>query len=900
MVKYTYRKNYCHICEHQSKQKSHHDKHLGTEKHLDKTELTLLKIKDKTEKFYLKNYGYNTLEKVMDMLIGKEPKYELILQQKTNKVIFELNEKDLEENKNHESFKNKLKSKLKSWHNTLSGNGVTGDPALDDIMSMIMICYLHKHISDKGQFDLLNRKYYPELDDEEFIEYTSLLNINTLLKSSCNLCRSNKEDGFSKIEKIGEILRLHPITGKIINENNFINCKKDKILYKLLKDCLEFCNEYNIFKYPDIIGIVYEFMMNEYKGGGGKQMGSFFTERQLMRMCFELIDKEDIEYFKINNDSTIGDEFCGTFGFPLYFKQFLKEKFSIKIKNKNIYGIEFEKRLGRMAIMNAMFSLDNIENVKCADSFITNVSPHLDISVHNVPFGKRIKYKDTKEHYEEYKLCHLDIPEFDEIIKSKANLDATLASQMVIYKTKHIGLCIIKDGQEATGTNKELITYRKNFCDSVNIKKILKIPSGAFSSTGTKTLCLYFIKDGNKTENIQFLELSDSGNTITELCNVSYEDLEHNNYLWSPNTYLLDEELLKLKKNSKCEWKKLGDICEFKRGERITKKDHIENGKYYVIGGGDETNNFKINKFNRKGFNCRIARYGGSEKNFIKTTNYDYWLHDNAFTIHMKNELVDIKYVSYYLLNNIKNNYYYKKLNNSVPPALDFDGFKNIKIPIPSIEKQKEAIEMIDTLKNLIESMEIQNEKHKNIMKIYINTMIKKYIDDIKFEKLGDICEIKNGKSITKNKLVEGPYPVIGGGTKPLGYHNKKNVKSNTILISKDGANAGYISKYNTDIFASGHCLYIDSVKEEVTEDYLYFFLKNQEKSLYKLQKGAGQPGINKEDLNNNIKILVPTIEKQNEIVNYLDSINNVIKINEDKIVKYKELIKEILCQSYE
>ena len=34
------------------------------------------------------------------------------------------------------------------------------------------------------------------------------------------------------------------------------------------------------------------------------------------------------------------------------------------------------------------------------------------------------------------------------------------------------------------------------------------------------------------------------------------------------------------------EWKKLGEVCSIKRGNRVTKSDLIENGKFPVISGG--------------------------------------------------------------------------------------------------------------------------------------------------------------------------------------------------------------------------------------------------------------------------------------------------------------------------
>ena len=90
-------------------------------------------------------------------------------------------------------------------------------------------------------------------------------------------------------------------------------------MYPLIRKSV---GKYNIFKYQDLIGNSYEFWMNTYKGNQGQELGNYFTERILMRMCFELIDGEDLKKLNINDNSTLGDEFCGTYGFPLYLKNF--------------------------------------------------------------------------------------------------------------------------------------------------------------------------------------------------------------------------------------------------------------------------------------------------------------------------------------------------------------------------------------------------------------------------------------------------------------------------------------------------------------------------------------------------------------------------------------------------
>ena len=45
----------------------------------------------------------------------------------------------------------------------------------------------------------------------------------------------------------------------------------------------------------------------------------------LIEICFKMVEENDIIELEINDNSTLGDEFCATFGFPLMARKFLKE-----------------------------------------------------------------------------------------------------------------------------------------------------------------------------------------------------------------------------------------------------------------------------------------------------------------------------------------------------------------------------------------------------------------------------------------------------------------------------------------------------------------------------------------------------------------------------------------------
>jgi hypothetical protein len=159
---------------------------------------------------------------------------------------------------------------------------------------------------------------------------------------------------------------------------------------------------------------------------------------------------------------------------------------------------------------------------------------------------------------------------------------------------------------------------------------------------------------------------------------------------------------------------------------------------------------------------------------------------------------------------------------------------------------------------------------------------------------LGEVCNFKNGKGIKKVSLVGGEYPVIGGGKKPIGFHNEYNTKENTILCSSSGS-AGYISKYATKVWASDCFAIIPKDTSTIDNNYVYYFLKmTQQDNIYKLQTGSAQPHVYSKDLQN-LRIPIPPLEKQREIVKYLKDNDAHIKQLETEIEEKKKQAQQYM-----
>jgi restriction endonuclease S subunit len=828
---------------------------------------------------------------------------------RTDNIIYELSEKEINDKKEEEEYKNSFINQLSIWHNLLRGCSVTGEDALDDILYCLFICYLFPKISTKGDFDLANneKSCYKGIIQRKINDWISKLNIDYLIDNTAELVTKKIED--SSIYKCGELLSRHPMTKQLIKNKKFINCNNNIILSKLLKSCKEYSIKNNIFDKIDIIGTAWEYFNTKHGGNGGssKERGQYFTERHIMSPCFKLIEPSHIKELGINNDSTIGDEFCGSFGFPLYAKKYLHDKFKINIKDKNMYGIEFADRLSRFGIMNAMFSLKNFKNIRSGDSFINNVYPHLDFSIHNVPFGKSMDCANIKEMYLN-EIENNNLPNFNDVIPIEKNGDAMLSCQLVLYKTKKMGLVIIKDGEETTGSsNKE---WREWFCDSCIIHKIMKIPTGAFSHTGTKTVCIYFTKrKGQKTEKIQFLEMSDTGDKITEICEVTRNDLEQNNYSWDPNVYIVDEEMEKLIASSGCEWKKLGEVCEIEQGSSLLKKNMV-NGEYKVIGGGKIIGNHNIN--NRNGEETTITRVGELTVSFIDEK---FYLTENGFSIKHSNNITN-KFM-YYLLSKTSLKSSLRLLyGGSGRPVISKTKVENFEIPIPSQEIQIQVVQTLDDLANLCQNYIDIRDGLKRRMKYYFEMMIKRYRGEITMKKLEDVTPIVIGSTpskkenkyweigthtwVTVSELNNTTIPITNSVKKltdtAISECNPRLVKKGSILMSFK-LSIGKMAIAGCDLYTNEAIVHINT-NNELSNKWLYYYYL-----CYPPTIGAsgciGGGNLNKDKLKKIEFIDMPDNIKT-QIVQYLDN----LEAEKNKITEILQQLDtemcEILTQTYE
>jgi type I restriction-modification system DNA methylase subunit len=654
----------------------------------------------------------------------------------------------------------------------------------------------------------------------------------------------------------------------------------------------------------DAFGQAYERMLSDELGNNSKRYGQYFTKRQIIDLI--------INELNIQETDKCYDPACGTGGFVM--------GFSKKTSLDNIYGQEILQDVYKTLCFNLLGHGQDgcLKNIKLGDSmeheYHEMIKNKFDIVGANPPFGLSI----TSTLHSDYK------------IKVKNSVACFI--QHIIHSLKEGGRAgvIIDRGILNNGCDKgkrwekEL---RKYILENVNLYKIINLPTGIFKHTNFATSIIFFVKGPNnrpfgkgyETKEIQYIEGyfnkmdKGKGDKLMHLGETKILDIERikdKNYSLKYEDYFSEQE----KENDGCEYIRLGEIVNFNIGGTPSRRESkYYNGINLWVSISDMNNKIinetkeKITELGIKNSNVKLIEKGSILMSFklsigkmgiAGTEMYCneaimYFKHENDFTN---------KYLYYWLL--LNNKQIIKFASGGIGKgSLNKTSLANIKIPNIPLNHQTEIVNFLDNIyeTNNIEdtikyinhdifsllitknfdtfhdiifyqnniqfvASELENVKRKK--NLYTRSLFNTVKSKSEMKNLGEICNLERGKILKINDLVKGDIPVIGGGVKPMGYHNKYNRNENTIVCSSSGANAGYISRYNTKIWASDCFSIINKYENNsINNDYIYYYLKYNQNKIFKLQHGNGQPHVNTNDLKS-FRIPIPSLELQDHVVN--------------------------------
>jgi type I restriction-modification system DNA methylase subunit len=818
-----------------------------------------------------------------------------------NEILIELEKED---NKvKSESRKNIIKI-IDDAHDLLyNADNIEGEEALNDIMNFIFIKSIQPILSDKeenGKIDLLNKKYYKGLYDDKKLELilSYFKDLSILASQNLNVIRDLKQTN-DAIRQMGEILKTHPITQQIFSDINFIKTEKATTIQLLLNQIINKLNIKELEANEDVIGEIYEHIINGYVKKGSK-LGQFFTPRKLMKLIFNYKENKINEIIKKipkNGDIKFYDSCMGTGGWLVTGYNLFKEKYGDRLL---LSGGEVKSTTYQYGLMNLILTLKKFPFDVERESSLTHVNNNKHhFILTNPPFQTDKKFEQLKINFKSDEFTKEHKIKLDDIYILKDNSPPIQFLELNIFKLEENGLCLIilPYGELFFGSSNKDV--RKHFMKETNITDIILFAGGTFTHTGIKTCGLIFEKDKKGTKSINFIQANKECNTLTKITTVSIDDIEKEpNSSWYLRDYLKDEYIESISsKNTNFEWVEFGDIFKLQKGTaQSSKVEEDENGEGVFINWSLYDKYKKISKYSLDGENLFISTVMPNGKNggymVIKYYNgkcdYGDLMSRLILNDKYKNK-ISIKYV-YYYLNSIKEHIETIYEKGSCNKSLDQKNFNRMKIPIPPLEEQFKIIENIIALENSTKNLKIAIEANQMNRKMYMEAMIKGATNKEfnKFKKIGEVCKFKNGTALTSANFIDGEYPVIGSGKKPIGYHNEYNMGENTIICATSGS-AGLISKYKTKIWGSD-CISIQSNNIILTEKYLYNYLLLIQDSIFKYTKGCGQVHMDAKTLSK-FNIPIPPLDYQNKMeqtLNNLDKLdeelNKMIQQNEDNI----------------
>jgi type I restriction-modification system DNA methylase subunit len=849
-------------------------------------------------------------------IIVKAPKKKTLKQEQPTSIKKTISENPISvdetkyEKKIEKKSTNPIHKLVDIMHNIMrDSESISGKKAYNDMIKLLCLRFIEPYLNGGLKY-LIDYNY--NINGEDLNQYKYLLHFNALHDEVKSKGDEVLED---TLYKIYDMLSYHTNFECIFKKKKTFNCSKGITLRK----CIDAINtELDGYDFEtsksDIIGEIHEYFVNKHSKSNDAAFGQFFTPRTLINLTNKLYK----ELFPDNKPKSFYEPCMGTGGFIMGMYDDLSEEERTLIPGSSFHGIEREPDSYASGMLNLLLTFNpadantKIPLIECKSSLINNSTKTYDRINTNPPFAVSIEYKELLSSIPDLKITESNNSNSEEndrvtmktmypIENNKADGFACFL-QHCMFKLSENGVCsiVLPDGRFFTKEGK-LQKMRKYLLENCVLKAVLNVPSGVFEHTGTSTAVLFFTKiQGQKTENVEFyMTRVDNANKCIgyeKLGDVSIDEIKKNDYVLSWSTY--KPEILPEYKD--VEWKTIGEICEFipksKRQASYGKK--IGSYRFYT------------SSQNKKLF-CDDADYtqpllilgtGG-----VANIKYDTKFSCSADNILLKRKIdstSNLVYMYYYLLSNID------MINNLFSGAgikhINSDKVSKIKIPIPSIEKQNAIVEHCDKITELKNNAETAITTLESLAKTYHDDNIcKMHHDGTEWKTIGEICEFNIGNTPSRNNL-----DYWGGKNK---WVSVKELNNNIIIDTKEyitdlGVQNSSVKLFNINTILmsfklsigkmgiAGIPLYTNEAivginpKENSNINYLYMYYYLMNSDVSKMASGCiGAGNLNKTSISK-IKISIPSIEKQNEMIEYYDFLHNAIN-EQKKIIKNYDLI---------
>lgn len=346
------------------------------------------------------------------------------------------------------------------------------------------------------------------------------------------------------------------------------------------------------------------------------------------------------------------------------------------------------------------------------------------------------------------------------------------------------------------------------------------------------------------------------------------------------------------------EWKPLGEIGEFIRGNGLQKKDFtdtgfpaIHYGQIYTRYGLEAKTTFvhvnhelakKLKKAQKN--DLLLATTSENDEDVVKPLAWlgeDVAISGDMMLYRHRN---NVKYLAHFFTSDSFQEQKRKFITGAKVRRVSKDNLAKILIPIPcpddlekSLAIQAEIVRILDAFTAMTAELSAELNMRKKQYNYYRDQLLSFEKGEVEWKALGTIAEINTGQKPSEILDTEVEFDYINAGTTRSGYCALSNCEGDTVTTPSRGQGGiGFVGYQNKPFWLGPLCYKIRSIDNKaLINKYLFYILQSKNQLLLGLKKEGGVPAVNKSDLAK-LEVPVPSIKKQERIVAILDKFDTL------------------------
>lgn len=735
----------------------------------------------------------------------------------------------------------------------------------------------------------------------------------------------NNLGGFEMLALYGEAMtKLHenenlPQLFRDIFKNAYLPYRDPETLKLFLKTINGFT-----YDHSERLGDAFEYLLSVLGSQG--DAGQFRTPRHIIDFIVKVLDPKKTE--------TISDPACGTAGFLISaYKHILQNSPNLTPDERkrlmtNFAGYDISPDMVRLSLVNMYLHGFPSPHIYEYDSLTSEDrwNETFDIVMANPPF---MSPKGGIKPHKKFSIS--------------ANRSEVLFVDFIaehIHPTHGRAGIIVPEGIifQSAGAYKDL---RKMLVDKAFLYAVVSLPAGVFQPySGVKTSVLLMDKTlAAKTDKILFVKIQNDGfglgaqrrematSDLPDALNLirdfqqavlqgdtsrfEGEDLPlqavavEKAQIAANSDYNLSGDRYKTNKarEHKFETVELGEVCKIYQPQTITSNEITAEGKYKVFGANGVIGYF--DKYNHEEsevlITCRGATCGT-----INLSEPKSWVTGNAMVVSPLDGKVTKPFL-FYLLRNVDLS---PTITGAAQPQITRTSLSPFEIPLPPLSIQKEIVEKIEGFQRIIDGAKQVVENYKPQIDIS---------PDWEMVELGEVCGINEHSAVPLDLFGDTDFIYIDissveNETGKVSFDNVLNTKEapsrarrlvqkNDILLSTVRPNLkafGFLSDLPEKTIASTGFAIL-TAKERIQPKFAYYLMFEDSvlnQMIGNMEKGS-YPSINQKDVSE-LKIPLPPIEVQQEIVARIEREQSLVTCNRELIEIFEAKIKDEINKLWE